>query len=502
MNHYAVQLELSFPDNRYLDKVPPVLDNVVFHPNDILEQVLEKQNPVSRKVFYFLLSQNHLSEPDRLNYRMELSEIYSSSTINSKAGEIGPDVEKSLRQDFQGTVFSVHPEYIRLYFKNTSGNATMSPLQLVSYNRRGWDLRLSPVFKDYLHTYQKATNSKQFTFTKGDKNILLKKLWRKDSDKMYWLIRREQWVRSTITFDIKELKEKLGRVNQSNRNFIHDTLPGIQKELKETWAEFKFKVSYKKTAGCPADKITIQFEKDELILNKIKLNFTHFLEVELYKQGIDISYIQYIKSKIKNQETITDIKSGEEYTWDFNYVNYTLNKVRRMYSNGKVNDFRKLFIDLISKGAFAEEAYNFKLTDPNSSQVGMFGPRVQRGISFESNGLPLEIIEPLARRAEKSLQEYLHEYGFSEEHELVVYKDPISEKSYLVKRTALEHLEKIELAKALEACQMKPKRQKNFSGGVSGVADKKDKPGMYKPPKGKDTSRKGDVQSIADIIRQ
>jgi len=435
----------------------PVMDSVVRNPNELIDQIIEKGDLATRKVFYSVLAKSHLAEVDRTEYRVEMSEIYSKSTIRSKAKETGEKIERTVNKSLVESSIRVDHHFSRLYLNKIDAKAKnkintndgfISPIEYISYHEKGWTIILTQAFKLYLVEYQRASD-KKLAFTKGDKDILLYKIYNESSDKMYWLIRRQQWTKGIIKFDVQDLKKKLGKSNQTNKNFYHSTLLRIQQELKGTWTEFYYKAEYAKSGkGGAIKNIVIMFDKDEVLLNKIKLNFTTDLELTLYREhSIPVATIQQIKYNIKQSKKIK-LENGEEYEWSFHYVKYTLNKMISKKAQGKVNDHVKYFVKALFEGFFAEEAHINYMNNP-PQMVPMFGKRISMGPSLQIEAIPVHYAE--SHLNGRTIGEYIEDINKENNGmEWCLYKHPISTKEYLVETKFIQALEDIEKSQALE----------------------------------------------------
>jgi hypothetical protein len=142
-------------------RIYPVDGREVVHPNEILDQVLKTSALAPRKIFYSLLSMDHLSGPDRLDYRVRFLDLF-------KGRKNIPSRGAAIREQFQNTSFAVHPKFVTVHLKKkVSEEPYISPFSMVDFVEGCWEMRLTREFKTYLNVFQSMVE-KKFHFTKGD----------------------------------------------------------------------------------------------------------------------------------------------------------------------------------------------------------------------------------------------------------------------------------------------------------------------------------------------
>lgn len=373
------EFEIRLPVGRHAFRYMPLPQDTVRMPNDILQQVIQIADLPSRKIFYIILAQDHLTEKDRLFYKIPYTAVYTS-TNNAKAR--GEKKKESLLTWFQEKSFTVSSEFIRLYLGGRDTSEPISAFSKVEYADNHFRLTLTEEFKLYLYILRKY--KKDVPYTSGDLKLLLG-MYHRAADKVYWLIRSKQFKKGTHKFVTQELKELLGYADTETRNFCSQTLTSVRKELHDTWAEFRF-IKHRK--GKEIRHLEFIFDKDEVILKKLSNDFRFVFERDLLRQGFKAHYIHYIRCLILREE-----RTPSGRPWDAAYVLKTISATLSRYSDGKVKNIPAYLFEALFAGYYEEG-----LPEPAAEISERLGQIVMSVASKKLEGWPTSEVLSAAKK--------------------------------------------------------------------------------------------------------
>lgn len=392
----TIQLELALEYT--IKQLFPILDDVIRCPYELIDQIIKDvEKYPSRKLFYKILGKDHLKDTETLEYIIKYDDIYPGSK-NAKSR--GVELLESIRRDFQHQSFKVSQEFAAMAMRvKINASATyISPFEAVSFSNSAYEVKLTKAFKLYLHVLRLKEYAKVVPFAKGDERLLTS-FRIHHTDKLYWIIRRHQWARGTITYKLADLKTNMGCEGMANKSFFA-LLSKIEGDLIGTWSEFSHRKIRK---GKFVKEIEIKFNSDNINREKNRLDLRFEYEEELRSNGVDIDTIYNIRKLIAVGETIE--KNGKHYEWSPFYVMQTIDLARRNNFKAK-RDFRNLpgyIIKALFQGYWVEMIDNLKSEAHN---YGLFGKQVKRGISVTAKAIPIEDLEITASESGKTLEEY------------------------------------------------------------------------------------------------
>ena len=453
MRTESIQLEL--PLDYTVKQLYPILHDVIRCPYELIDQILRKVDKyAARKVFYKILGKDHLKDVETLEYVIRYDEIYASAKNASKRGL---ELQEELRKEFQETSFKVSQQFAALVLKVkiNAGNTFVSPFEYVSYDHGQFEIKLSRAFKMYLHILRLKEYASIVPFAKGDERLLVS-FSVHHTDKFYWVIRRHQWAKGVVTYDLEDLKENMGCQEMTNKSFFA-LLSKIEDDLRDTWSEFKHR---KVKKGKFVKEIEIKFNSDNLNREKNRLDMRFEYEEELRQNGVDIDTIYNIRKLIAIGGTIE--KNGKQYPWTPFYVLQTIRmakhqqrviNVHRNESKSKrdIGNFRGYLIKALFEGYWAEKIEEIKIEEFNHK---LFGNQVKRGISVTAKAIPEEEFMIMAFENDLSIEEYktmLNKQGKF----YMEYMDYQSGKVYWVPVDHVKRLKTLQTKEAIKSIKYK-----------------------------------------------
>jgi hypothetical protein len=423
----STTIKITLPIDRHINRIYPLPEHTVRMPNEILEQVIQLGDLPSRKIFYIVLAMDHLKEPERTEYEIDYLEIYESANNAKKRGK---EKREKIKTGFQEKGFNISTKFVTQYLGKKASEPYINAFTLTDYVDNKFTITLSKEFKLYLHVLRKYND---IPFTTGDLNLLLN-MYHRAADKLYWLIRSHQFVKGTHKYNTLELKERLGYPETETRNFCSQTLESIRKELEGTWAEFSFEKIKK---GKEIRELLFAFDKDEVIVNKLKNDLRFAFEVELQKRGFNIKYIHYIRHLI-----LKGCKIKSRY-WDAAYVLRAITAADSKKSSGKIKEMPAYLFEALFNGYFVEG-----LPEPASSELARLGVPVQTPLFVTCPAISLEEVRREAAKYGRDEHQYKTALEIKLNKELYWVENNGSV-PYLIDKSKFKELEKLEIMSAL-----------------------------------------------------
>ncbi|MEM6734432.1 MAG: hypothetical protein AAF620_00040 [Bacteroidota bacterium] len=450
MNSQSIQLQDSVENT--VKRLYPVLDDVIRCPYELIDQILQRVDRyAARKVFYKILGKDHLKDTETHTYLVYFEEIYKG---RKNAKKRGGELEKTLVMDFQEKSFKVSQKFAAfvLKVKIDASNTRISPFEAVSYSSSCFEIRLTRAFKLYLHILRLKEYASMVSFAKGDERLLTN-FRVHHTDMMYWVIRRHQWARGTIKYELKALKMAIGCVTMSNKCFFV-LLGKIESELKGTWCQFKHKRIKK---GAVVKEIELLFDSDKMNRERNRLNLRFEYEIELAKNGVDIDTIYHIRKLIHVNQTLE--KDGKKYLWSPFYVLHTiaiakLEYKKRLEQNEiqkrkRIGNFPGFLIKALFQAYWADQIEILKAEQciKKRDNQQLFGKQMKSGVAVTAIAIPDEDMLLAAYHKKETIEQYL--YKLSQQGQCYVkYVDYETGEIYWVLE---EHFKRLEMLEKREA---------------------------------------------------
>lgn len=433
------QIQMQIPLEWNVRKVYPMGNEVVNQPNDLLDEILENDCLAARKVFYIVLAKNHVAQEDTLSYIVPFTDIYKSK---KNARQRGLMLQSDVRRSFQHTSFGVDPQFVRVVLGQDANVPYISPFSLVDFRQGCFHITLTIPFKKYLQYLTVHHQNKGWTM--GDLKLLLS-MNHRATDKLYWFIRSKQFYKGTHKINIVELKHKLGYADTSNKNFCSQTLSAVEKELKGTWAEFSFT---KITKGREIREIKFFFDKDDIVMTKLRNDLKYEYEIELHKRGVWTPMIHNIRHLILNNDVI--VKDGKSYTWSWHYVIWTIRFVDNQHSNGKLKDKAGFLKTALFEGYYAEQAAEIPFDYPGAKHLPL-GRCLTAGVSINAkNAYSLTHLSEYAATKDMTADQYVHHLKDVRKISLVKYVNPADASIWYLDEAYIKRLRVLENKSAIE----------------------------------------------------
>jgi len=431
------QIQMQIPLEWNVRKVYPMAHQVVNQPNDLLSEILENDSLPARKVFYIVLAKNHVAQQDTLTYIVPFTDVYKSK---KNARQRGLNLQSDIRKAFQHTSFAVDKEFVRIELGGSANVPYISPFSMVDFIQGCFHITLSLPFKKYLQYLARLKKG----WTMGDLKLLLS-MNHRATDKMYWFIRSKQFYKGTHKVNLEELKFTLGYSNTSNKNFCSQTLAAVEKELRGTWAEFTF---VKLTKGREIREVKFFFDKDEVVMTKLRHDLKYEYEIELFKRGVWPVMIHNIRHLILNQEAI--IKDGKRYTWSWHYVLWTIRFVDNQHSNGKLKDKAGFLKTALFEGYYAQQASEMPFEYPGAEHLPL-GRCLKAGVSINvKNAYPETFLTEYAATKSMTADEYIDHLKIHNNITLIKYINPVDNGVWFLDSVYVKRLRVLENKSALE----------------------------------------------------
>jgi hypothetical protein len=363
----------------------PAVNEEILHPNEILDDILLNTSMAARKVYYCILAEDHNGDRETREYAVPYTSVHKRSKDNSR----GKAIRDAVREEFQHRSFRVHPKFVRTYLKkNYSEDPHISPFSMVDFVKGNWLITLTPEFKLYLSVFQEM-HEKSFSFTKGDLSLLTG-FTHPHTDKIYWLIRREQWVRDSKVLDVEVLKELLDKRGADTHNVLRQSLYKIKRELAGTWAEFDY-APVKKGQGAKVKSVRLTFRKSGDLLDSLHDDLRFEYEFTLLRYGVDPRYITSIRMLILNKASV----KGSNVPWCSEYVLHTVGMVLNEYKKGKVKSLTQFISRALWEGYYADTPKLIDWAEKYAPDAGGFGKQVNPGITASAEVVFLDAVDAL-----------------------------------------------------------------------------------------------------------
>lgn len=153
----------------------------VFQPNVLIGQNKDF-DLLETRVYTVILSYNHKSEPDRLEYPVPFDLVSGSESIENMQRSANREVSR-IADSMQRRVFKLDKDFMKVNF-GSNFPISINPFPKIEYRDLEMNVHLQSDFKKILIQLELG-------FTKGEKELLLS-FNHAVSHRLYWLIRSNQ----------------------------------------------------------------------------------------------------------------------------------------------------------------------------------------------------------------------------------------------------------------------------------------------------------------------
>ena len=397
------QLTLELPIEDSVKLVHPDHYHVI-HPNVLISTATSQFTLIEHKLYTEILSIDHKQEPNKFFYRLPYLSVYE------RTKNPGRNIQR-LSESIRGQRLQLPLEYAKKVYGDDLKRSEISSFITVNYRTGYIEVELHRDLKKLLV----LTNSH---YSKGELE-LCRSFKSEYSHKIYWIIRKVQPFKSTLTMAMDDFRAQLGIIDKysDTRNLTRRVLNPAKADLSGTWAAFGF--SYV-LDGNKAVGIKLFFKSDKKLSEYQERDLRYEYENHLSKAGVDVSFIMKYRKLILEEEVIDPKVSPMK--WNFYYISRT---VQEVINNKKVKHSAAFIVDSLNKGRYLKPILK-ELNDLllEGIEKNPFGKKFKEGVQIRKKIVKMtqlmtrEEYEKDADNFGKTIVEYLEAI----DHHEVKYK--------------------------------------------------------------------------------